>query len=334
MGRSPGLGTRQHRVMNLPDDVLALCETQSGVVARHQLLAAGVEPGLLRWHSTRHWRAILPGVLLLNTGQPTHEQRLVGAQLYAGPRAWLRGDSALGAHGAPMPLRLPISLYVPHPQRSRRVMWVSIAATRLTNERVIERGPLRVSCRARAVVDAAAEASDDRAARALIVGAVQEGFVRLADVQHWIGVRRRNGTVRLKAALMEAAAGSWSVPEADLARILSGSPRLPDIWSNPMLRGGDGLPLITPDLWIDGVALAVMVHSRRFHSKVLSWDATVMADQELRDAGIEVVPVTPHLIATSPDAALAAVLAGLQRASARPRPPVTAYPREAWSAAA
>jgi hypothetical protein len=269
---------------------------------------------------------------MLNTGQPTDQQRLVAAQLYAGPAAWFRGETALACHGAGAPaVRAPVQMFVPHPQRSRRVMWLSIAATRLTNERIVERGPLRISCRPRAVVDAAADVVDERQARAIVVGSVQERFVRLADVQHWVGVRRRNGTVRLHAALREAASGAWLVPESDLARVLRRSPLLNGLWANPGLTTDDTVPLTTPDLWIDDVALAIMVHSRRFHSKVLDWDSTVLADQDLRDAGVEVVPLTPHVIATDPDTCLEAVLAGLDRARRRPRPPVIATPRDAWA---
>ena len=249
--------------MQIPDEVRALAEAQSGVVSRSQLEAAGVPPGLIRWHSGRHWRSLLPGVLMLATGQASDQQRLVAAQLYAGPAAWLRGETALACHGAGEPgLRAPVRLFVPHPHRSRRVMWLSIAATRLTNERLVERGPLRISCRPRAVVDAAADAADERQARSIIVGAIQERFVRLADVQHWVGVRRRNGTVRLTTALAEAASGAWSVPESDLARVLRRSPALSELWANPALTTSDDVPLTTPDLWIDDVALAVMVHSR------------------------------------------------------------------------
>ncbi len=317
--------------MEIPVEVRALAEAQSGVVSRAQLVAAGVAPGLIRWHSARHWRSLLPGVLMLNTGQPTDQQRLVAAQLYAGPAAWFRGETALACHGGgPAGVRAPIQMFVPHPQRSRRVMWLSITATRLTNERIVERGPIRLSCRPRAVVDAAADVVDERHARAIIVGAIQERFVRLSDVQHWVGVRRRNGRVRLTTALTEAATGAWSVPESDLARVLRRSPLLTGLCANPALTTSDKVPLTTPDLWIDEVALAIMVHSRRFHSNVLDWDATVLADQDLRDAHVEVVPLTPHAIANDPDTCLDTVLAGLHRARLRPRPPVIATPRDAW----
>ncbi len=253
----------------------------------------------------------------------------MAALLYAGPDSWIAGESAARAHGLldPGP-SLPLTVFVPYPQRSRRVAWVRIRATRLTNERLVERGPLKLSCRPRALVDAAADAADERAARHMIVSAVRERLVRLDDVQHWIGARRRNGTVRLKQAAAEAATGSWSVPEADLARLLAASADLPELLANPSLRDEDGRPLTTPDLWADDVALAIMVHSQKYHAATLDWEATVTADQDLRDAGVEVVPVTPLAIARHPGQVVDRVVAAYLRVSARPRPSVMATPKD------
>jgi hypothetical protein len=116
---------------------------------------------------------------------------------------------------------------------------------------------------------------------------------RCRSPRHWLAVRRRNGTVRLKAAVREAAAAFWSVPEADLAKLVRTSGMFPRVMANPALVDVRGRPLTTPDLWIDDVGLAVMIHSRRFHAGVLDGDATVESDEDLRDAGVEVVAVTP-----------------------------------------
>ncbi len=97
---------------------------------------------------------------------------------------------------------------------------------------------------------------------------------------------------------------------------------LPQVWPNPELRVGH-TRLTTPDLWFDDVALAVMVHSRRFHSAGEAWDATVEADADLTAVGIVVVGVTPNRIHRN----LAGVVARIERtylsARRRPRPPVT-----------
>ena len=141
---------------------------------------------------------------------------------------------------------------------------------------------------------------DQAAARALIIDAVRQRLVRLDDIAHWVEARSNQGRRLLRQALAEAAIGAWSVPEADLLRLVNDNRRLPRPWANPALHDPLVLRLTTPDLWFDDVALAVMVHSRVHHSGVLDWEATVAADEDLRTAGIEVVAVTPALIAAEP----------------------------------
>lgn len=315
--------------MELPDHLAVLATAQWGVVTRRQLLDAGIPPAMIRWQTGRRWRSLLPGVILLSPGLPTWDQRLVAALLAAGPNSWLSGVTAAAWHGlVKADNTLPVHVMVPSPATSRRIAWVSIRATSLTNELLVQRGPLRVSCRARSLIDAAAQAHDDDSARALVIAAVQERQVRVDDAQHWLAVRRRNGTLRLKTAVREAAAGLWSVPEAELAAIVRTSGLFPRVMANPVLVDALGRPLTTPDLWIDDVGLAIMVHSRRFHADVLDWDATVDTDEDLRDAGIEVVPVTPTAISRRPDKVLARIRSGHARASQRARPDVTATPRD------
>ena len=238
---------------------------------------------------------------MLAPGLASIPQRHVAALLYAGPDSWLSGPTALALHGWPSsrPGRR-VHVLVPPPRRSRDVAWLSIRRSGYTDERVVERGPLRFSCLPRAVVDAAAQSSDDSECRALLIGAVQRRLVRLDDVSHWIDARRPNGKARLHRALAEAAAGSWSVPEADLATLLSRSSVLPAAWINPELRDPDGRRLTTPDVWFDDVAMAVMVHSREFHAGVLDWEATVERDSDLSACRVVVVGVTPGALARDP----------------------------------
>jgi hypothetical protein len=170
-------------------------------------------------------------------------------------------------------------------------------------------------------------------ARALIIDVVQRRLARLDDLSHWIDARRPNGRVVLRRALAEAAAGAWSLPEADLARLLSRSSVVPEPWLNPELRDADGGRLTTPDLWLDDVAMAVMVHSREFHSGVIDWESTVERDSDLSACGVVVVGVTPGAIARDP----ARVLDRIERAYATALRPVAAptwWPRHGLSRSA
>jgi very-short-patch-repair endonuclease len=60
------------------------------------------------------------------------------------------------------------------------------------------------------------------------------------------------------------------------------------------------LRLISPDLWFDDVALAVMVHSRAHHLRDADWEGTVERDSELTAHGATVIAFTPRSIATEP----------------------------------
>lgn len=324
----------QTRPMDLPDAVADLAEHQSGVVTRQQLIAGGVTAAAVRWALGRSWRMLLPGVVLLAPGLPTDQQRLVAAQLFAGPDAWLGGETGAAVHGIPgCALAPPVCVLVPPHRTSRSVSWVRVSRTYLLDERIVTRGPLRLSCVARAVVDAAADHADTRQSRTIIIQAVQERAVRLDDAVHWMEARRTTGRPRLRRALAEAAIGAWSVPEADLLRLMAGSSVLPPAWANPTLHDADGSRLTTPDAWFDDVGLAVMVHSRQFHAGVLEWDATVNQDEDLRAARVEVLGVTPGAIAAEPRQVLARVESAYQRALAWPRPrQVIASPRDPLSA--
>ncbi len=309
-------------------EVDALARAQDGVVSRRQLTDAGITPAEVRWSLGRRWRLLLPGVVLLRPDLPGERQRRIAALLYAGPDAWLSGSTAADLNGLrPEPPGSRIQVLVPAPHRPRDVAWVRIRRTHLLDERVVERGPLRYSCRARSAVDAAASLPDDEA-RALLIDVVQQRRVRLDDLAHWVEARRPNGRTRLRAALAEAAAGAWSLPEADLALLVAGSLILPAAWANPTLRDSVGRRLTTPDLWFDDVALAVMAHSRQFHEGVLDWERTVAGDSDLTASRIAVVGVTPAAIARDPASVQRRVEDAYRAARASAfRPDVTATPR-------
>ena len=78
--------------------------------------------------------------------------------------------------------------------------------------------------------------------------------------------------------------------------------------------------LVTPDLWFDDVALAVMVHSKAFHAVGRDWVATVEQDGELAAHGVTVLGVTPAHLAAEPAAVLDRVTRAYAAARAARRP--------------
>jgi len=78
------------------DDLFA---SQLGLATRAQLRAAGASDAAISWRTTRQWRVVLPGVILNNNGSLRPHQRIMAAQLYAGPFAQVTGQAACGLHG-------------------------------------------------------------------------------------------------------------------------------------------------------------------------------------------------------------------------------------------
>lgn len=187
-----------------------------------------------------------------------------------------------------------------------------------------DREGLQIASPARAVADAARDAGAP-AARSIVIEAVQRRLVSVPALRNELTAGPRSGAAALAHALAEAEQGAWSIPEADLARIVHASRALPPMWANPQLSVGDHR-LPTPDGWFDDVALAVQVHSRQFHADELDWDGTVAADAVFVEHGIPVLAVTPRQIARAPDDVVGRIERAHEAAGRRPRPPVVAKP--------
>jgi hypothetical protein len=166
-----------------------------------------MSPDEVRSRLGRHWRVVLPGVVLMAWALPDEQQRRVAALRYAGPRSWLAGPSAAQLHGLvdAAPPGQHVFVLVPAPLNPRDVAWQTIRRTHLTDERLVGREPLRYSSRPRALVDAAAVTPGDPA-RAMVIDAVRRRLVRLDDVAHWVEARRSNDRRSLRAIVAEAAA--------------------------------------------------------------------------------------------------------------------------------
>ncbi len=161
-----------------------------------------------------------------------------------------------------------------------------------------------------------------------MIEAVQRRLVTVEELRHELEAGPRQGSTALRAALAEAEAHAWSVPEAELATLVRRRGTLPEMWANPSLSAG-GVRLPTPDGWFDDVGLAVQVHSKRYHAGELDWEQTVSGDGVYAEHGIALVAVTPRQIATQPDAVVARIERAYRHAALRPRPEVTARQRDA-----
>jgi hypothetical protein len=308
------------------DPVSELFERQFGLATLAQLLAVGLTRAEIRARLERHWQYVLPRVVAVTRAPLDERQRMLAALLMCGPEAVVASMTAAAWHGvraAAVDRRVRIAI-----PSSRRVVsrgFVLVLRTDRPDTRAWRRDPLVVSAPARAVADAAREAGRVTA-RAIVIEAVQRRLVTTVALEHEVDAGPRRGSRALRDALHDAELGAWSIPEADLAKIVATSKVLPAMWANPELRASDGLRLPTPDGWFDDVGLAVQVHSKRFHAGELEWEATVSADGVFAEYGIPLVAVTPRQIAAQSGDVLGRIERAYEQARRRPRPDVLALP--------
>ena len=309
-------------------DLDALLGSQRGLASTAQLRAVGLTGEALRWRLDRGWRRVLPRVVYSRPGDLDAGQRLTAAALYGGTEAVVSSLAAARWHGVTAATgERRIQLEVPARRNLRGAGFVVVRRTVRPDAHAWPRGTVRIASPARAVMSAAADARNPDQCRAMIIEAVQRGICSLAALRHELEDGPRSGSAAPRRALQEAEAGAWSVPEADLLEVLVRSRAFLDVWANPDLWAADGTRLPRPDCWLDDVALAVQVHSRRYHAAPDDWDRTVMSDGIYAEHGVAVLRVTPTAVAREPQDVLQRIVRAHRAAARRPRPDVLARRR-------
>lgn len=290
--------------MRWPAELAPTLDEQQGLLTRRQALDAGVTRSQLRWALRRDSRLVLPGVVATFTGDLDPARRLVAGQLWAGPRAQLASLTAVRWHQVgEVPQDGVVRLLVDWGQGSSRCGFAVRRRTSRLDLRPWQRGPLRVTSRARALVDAARELRDPDAVRQLLISATQRRLVREDDLLAELEAGPVRGSRTTREALRAVATGAWSVPEVDVLAELGRSSILPRVWPNPRLVAiADGAVLPSPDFWIDEVALAGQIHSRQYHARNADWEGTVASDTVFGEYGVPLLSVTPAGFAKDPPA--------------------------------
>ncbi|MDP9398247.1 MAG: hypothetical protein M3P96_10705 [Actinomycetota bacterium] len=165
------------------------------------------------------WQAVGCRVVVLHTGRLTRRQQMWVGVLHAGPGSCLGGSTAAEADGFEGFPSLPVHVVV---RRGRRVPPLEHPQVRLVvhESRRLQPGdvhPARSPARTRLprpIVDAAAWAGADDAARAILAAAVQQRLVRVAELK---AVLAGGGALRRRRLLLETLddveGGSHSLPE-------------------------------------------------------------------------------------------------------------------------
>jgi hypothetical protein len=273
----------------------ALIDRQSGVVARPQLLLAGIDDhAIYRRCRQGSWQRVLPGVYVVARGPLSLDQRRIAAALFAGESAQLTGAATLFWYGFKSPMATDrIQVLVPHAIRRRSSGFVVVQRTLSLDQAARDLGLFRITSPARAVVDACRFTSELQVVRAIMTEAIQVPFAAATSIDEEIRRAARSRTALARRVFMEVLEGIRSSPEAELRDITSRSRILPAIAWNPKLTDADGAALPTPDGWIAEAGIALEVDSRRHHATGDGWRETLQRHNVLSERGVIVLHFTP-----------------------------------------
>ncbi|MFB6530947.1 hypothetical protein [Streptomyces sp. NPDC056399] len=272
-----------------------------------QLRAQGIPAGEVAAHCRPGaWQQLLPGVFLLQPGQPTSEDRLHAALLYArrtgavpqqGPDAMITGLAALTLHrfsaAPPLTALERIDVLVPRTRRLRSTDWVRVVRA-LESPEPVELTGVPVAPVARAVADAVSGLSDAEAVRRLLTEAVRGGHCEPGAVVRELNQARLLTRPHVVDAVDALLAEGRSLSEERLYEMVREF-ALPDPVWNVDLRLPGGPHLGGVDAYWPDQAVAVELDTRapRQDEDAL-WSEYTRKREHLERLGITVVHLTPR----------------------------------------
>jgi len=277
---------------------------------------------------------VLPGIVLLFTGQPTVDQLVHAALLLCGPDAMVTGVEACRRHGLRRgPVRGPgvgqpeIHVLVPASKQVRSVEFVHVERTRRLPVPVL-RGGVPLAPLVRACTDTARRLRSTAEVTELFADAVQRGLCTVAALWGELGAGTRRGTAVPRAVLADLAVGVRSAAERS-AKQLWASTGLPEPWWNAEVCDGNGRSLGIADCYVDEVAMVWEIESSEWHLSPADHEYTVRRAARFTAAGVVYVASKPKMVLDDRAGVAATLRAVYAQAANRPRPPLTARRRAA-----
>ncbi|WP_410579218.1 hypothetical protein [Amycolatopsis sp. lyj-108] len=294
--------------------------SRGGVITVARLTELGVPSRTCyrRCRPGKPWQRLLPGVVLLHSGEPTRRQLIDAALLYAGPDAVVTGAVSCRRQGSRAlpdhPFR--VHLLVPLEHKIGGSGHVIIErTTRLPQAVVFDGVPLAPLVRS--VLDECRRLSSRQEVSALLAEAVQRG-ASLPELFGELDAGSSRGTAIPREALHRIADGARSAAEVDAMRVwrMIG---LPEPQWNRELRDESGEYIATPDGYFAAVGLAWEIDSYDFHFGKQQYAATVARNSRYAAAGIAVLQTLPSRLRTEPKRVAAELVAAHRAAEARSR---------------
>ncbi|BAH53033.1 hypothetical protein [Rhodococcus opacus] len=297
----------------------------AGVVRTSELERLGLARSTIsaRCRSGGPWQRLLPGIVLLQNGQPSFQHRVLAALLFCGRNSLVTGRSALRCHGFGS-YSGDVDVLVAVDRRVQSTGFVKVERTSRMPEAQL-RGNIACAPLPRALLDAARRCTTLDAARATIAEVVQRGAVTAEELAVELDAGSGRGSALPRIVLREMKANVHSVAEASARRLWLRS-GLPEMVFNRKIVDTDGRFIAMPDGWIDEVALAWDIDSLDWHLAPQQYKHTVERRTRMQNAGIIVLPTLPSAVRDKPAQVIADLRAHFELAASRPRPGVRMLP--------
>ncbi len=290
--------------------------SRGGVITVARLVELGVPSRTCyrRCKPGMPWRRLLPGVLLLNSGEPTRRQLVDAALLYGGPDAVVTGAASCRRQGLRALPEYPfrVHLLVPLERKVGSSGPVIIERTTRMPQPIVASG-VPLAPLVRSVLDECRRLSSRRAVSALLAESVQRG-ARIPELFAELEAGSSRGTAVPREALNRIAEGARSVAEIDAMAVwkLTGLPE--PLW-NHQLRDETGEYIGTPDGYFAKVRLAWEIDSYDFHFGKRQYAATVVRNARYAAEGILVLQTLPSRLRSEPGKVAAELVAAYNAAA-------------------
>jgi very-short-patch-repair endonuclease len=301
-----------------PDEICArTAEGQFGIFWRDQALKAGLTPRLLRYRAaTGKLTELLPGIYRPAGTPPSWHQRLLGAQIWAGPQSAACGPSAAilwNIENKPPDIIEVVTtrnLVAPVP-------WLRVHKAELKPRDIRKRNGIAVTNIERTVFDLAAiswlraEAAIDTA-----LGRRLTTIDRLNDYSRSFGANGRAGSRVMKKLLVEMTETAPSIGrfERKLFRALQDA-RVPlPVRQHPVRNGQRTYYL---DFAYPDALLGIEAQSYKHHSERPDWEKGHLRHNTLSSTTWTILYITWRELRDHPDRVIATILKTLKSRSLR-----------------
>jgi hypothetical protein len=304
-----------------------------GVAAVRELMALGHSERTIyrRCLEGGPWQRVLPGIVMLFTGNPTVDQMVHAALLLTGPDAMVTGIEACRRHGLRRgPVRRvdeaggrrEVHVLVPSTRQVRSVEFVHVERTDRLPDPII-RGGVRLAPLVRSCTDAARRLRSAGEITELLSEPVQRSLCTVNMLWEELHAGSRRGRAIPRAVLADVADGVRSAAER-VAKQFWPSTGLPTPWWNASIETADGIFLGIGDCWLDDVAMLWEIESSEWHLDPAAHDYTIRRAAQFTAAGVVYVASKPKMVLNNRPEVAATLLAAYEQARRRPRPPLRA----------